>query len=31
MTASERPDLPEVMGYDEYERIVRTFIAGDSL
>jgi pimeloyl-ACP methyl ester carboxylesterase len=24
-------DLPEVMGYDEYERIVKAFIAGDSL
>ena len=24
-------DLPEVMGYAEYERVVRAFIAGDSL
>ena len=24
-------DLPETMGYGEYERVVRTFIAGDSL
>jgi pimeloyl-ACP methyl ester carboxylesterase len=24
-------DLPEVMGYGEYERVVKAFIAGDSL
>jgi pimeloyl-ACP methyl ester carboxylesterase len=24
-------DLPEVMGYDEYERVVKAFMAGDSL
>jgi pimeloyl-ACP methyl ester carboxylesterase len=24
-------DLPEVMGYSEYERVVKAFIAGDSL
>jgi fermentation-respiration switch protein FrsA (DUF1100 family) len=24
-------DLPEVMGYGEYERVVKAFVAGDSL
>jgi pimeloyl-ACP methyl ester carboxylesterase len=31
IAGADHSDLPEVMGYSEYERVVSTFIAGDSL
>jgi uncharacterized protein len=31
VAGSDHSDLPEVMGYDKYERVMSAFIAGDSL